>query len=486
MDSLNKFRKSMAFVMTAILWVHVPAMAILGYLSGLQNVPAGIAIAATCSLVATLAVWKDSNAQSTRYVIAVAFVLVVSSLLYIHQGHAWQIDWHMYYFACLAMLAGFCCWRTVVLAASAIALHHLSLNFLLPAAVFPEGGDLLRVVLHAVIVVLETAVLTTLTYRMSAALIASENSLSDAQTAQRETDRMAEQLDRERSVQEESRRRDLHRIAQDFQDTVGLVVSDLKQAAERSRTEADQLAEVASGSRAETHRAAAAMSDVTEGLQGVASASEELTSSICEIGRQIAQATTMTEGVTSRARSATVTIEAMNRSASQIGEVVKLIEELASRTNLLALNATIEAARAGEAGKGFAVVAGEVKALAAQTARATVEIISSVSEIQATTQAASTAITDITGSVGSIEAVTATIAAAVEEQNAATREITMTAVRVSGGAEETNQSIRNVTSAAETTLKASDRSNEMTHDLLNKMMSLECSVSDFIRTLRAS
>jgi len=66
-------------------------------------------------------------------------------------------------------------------------------------------------------------------------------------------------------------------------------------------------------------------------------------------------------------------MQSLSEATARIGDVVHLISDITGQTNLLALNATIEAARAGEAGKGFAVVAGEVKALAAQTAKATAE-----------------------------------------------------------------------------------------------------------------
>src|SRR3546814_5762640 len=102
---------------------------------------------------------------------------------------------------------------------------------------------------------------------------------------------------------------------------------------------------------------------------------------------------------------------------------LQLITDIASQTNLLALNATIEAARAGEAGKGFAVVASEVKNLANQTAKATEEITSQISEMQAATDKAVTAIGGINKTIKHIDEVAVAIASAVEEQDASTQEI---------------------------------------------------------------
>ena len=85
-------------------------------------------------------------------------------------------------------------------------------------------------------------------------------------------------------------------------------------------------------------------------------------------------------------------VEGLAAGTHKIGEVVTLIQNIASQTNLLALNATIEAARAGEHGKGFAVVASEVKALANQTAKATEEISAQIQDIQNATGEAVNAI----------------------------------------------------------------------------------------------
>ena len=116
-------------------------------------------------------------------------------------------------------------------------------------------------------------------------------------------------------------------------------------------------------------------------------------------------------------------VEGQAKAATTIGDVVGLINDVASQTNLLALNATIEAARAGEAGKGFAVVASEVKNLATQTAKATEEISTQIAEIQAETNQSVDGIQGIGATIGRISEITTAIASAIEEQSAATAEI---------------------------------------------------------------
>ena len=123
------------------------------------------------------------------------------------------------------------------------------------------------------------------------------------------------------------------------------------------------------------------------------------------------------------ARRTNAVVEGLAAGTQKIGEVVTLIQSIASQTNLLALNATIEAARAGEHGRGFAVVASEVKALANQTAKATEEISAQIQDIQTATGEAVTAIQAIGGTIAEIDEISNEIAAAVDQQGAATREI---------------------------------------------------------------
>ena len=92
-------------------------------------------------------------------------------------------------------------------------------------------------------------------------------------------------------------------------------------------------------------------------MQTVAAAAEELSASISEITQRVGQAAQIADKAANDGQRTNETVQGLAVAAHKIGEVIGLINDIASQTNLLALNATIEAARAGEAGKGFAVVA---------------------------------------------------------------------------------------------------------------------------------
>jgi len=199
-----------------------------------------------------------------------------------------------------------------------------------------------------------------------------------------------------------------------------------------------------------THQAmeaAGSSNQTAANVQAVASAAEELVYSVQEIGRRVEEAAQITQKAVDLGRRTNDIVGGLATSADRIGQVVGLINTIASQTNLLALNATIEAARAGEAGKGFAVVATEVKALASQTAKATAEIATQIDTVQAGTTDAVAAIHDITSVIHAMNEISTSIAAAIEEQGSVTREISNNMSTASQGVQVVNTNLASIADA---------------------------------------
>jgi methyl-accepting chemotaxis protein len=214
------------------------------------------------------------------------------------------------------------------------------------------------------------------------------------------------------------------------------------------------------------HRAESALhgsNEASVNIEITAAAAEEMSASIKEISRRLAQASEVVRGAAADATTTNSDIAGLARIAQRIGDVVKLIQDIAEQTNLLALNATIEAARAGDAGRGFAVVASEVKSLAVQTARATEEITREISSVQGSTSEAVAAIRAITERMQDISVHTSEVVGAIEQQELATGEISHNVAgaaasskavvaalgEVAGGITQTRSSAQTVLAASE-------------------------------------
>ena len=278
----------------------------------------------------------------------------------------------------------------------------------------------------------------------------------------------------------------MHRLADEFQTTVGSIIESVSSASSDLETAATSLAKNADTAKALTTTVAAASEEASVNVQSVASASEELSGSVDEISRQMQESSRIATEAVRQADATDGRIADLSQAATRIGDVLKLITAVAEQTNLLALNATIEAARAGEAGRGFAVVAQEVKALAGQTAKATDEIGAQIAGMQAVTKESVSAIKAIGATIGRIAEISATIAAAVEEQGAATREISRNVQRAAAGTAQVTSSIAEVNGGAVATGSASTHMLASAQTLSGESNRLKAEVQKFLAGVRAA
>lgn len=316
-------------------------------------------------------------------------------------GHPWQIDSHMTYFAMLAIVATLGSIPALVFAVALVSVHHLVLGTLVTALVFPAadvGELMLRAVFHAAIVVFESAVLVWYMIRSA---------------------RAAADITAARALLEQS---------------AGLAATaQVNAEAARERAVA-----VAGLTRSEGQRAAAA-------VEQIAATAKSATASAAHAQTVATRAKADAELSSEIVHKAMAAMNGIEESSSQIGSIVKVIDEIARQTDLLALNAAIESARAGDAGRGFAVVATEVRALAMRSADATQQIRDLVStssgqviEGVALVSESGRALARIVTAVSDLNDLVSGIAQGASEQAAGLAQVNVAIARIDSIADEDN------------------------------------------------
>ncbi|WP_210206826.1 methyl-accepting chemotaxis protein [Rhodoplanes serenus] len=288
----------------------------------------------------------------------------------------------------------------------------------------------------------------------------------------------------ERATRE--RQETVRRLAGDFEAAVGEIVDTVSSTAAELEEAARTLTRTAETTQELSSTVASASELASGNVQSVASATDQMTASVQEISRQVQESSRIAGEAVRQAEKTDGRIGALSQAAQRIGDVVALITAIAGQTNLLALNATIEAARAGEAGKGFAVVAQEVKALAAQTGKATGEIAAQIADMQQATQDSVSAIKEIGGTIGRIAEIASSIAAAIEEQGAATAEIARNVQQAAHGTEQVAANIVDVNRGAGETGTASSQVLSSAQSLAGESARLKGEVDKFLATVRAA
>jgi methyl-accepting chemotaxis protein len=284
----------------------------------------------------------------------------------------------------------------------------------------------------------------------------------------------------------EQRKTELRSFVDEFRSSVGGIIDHVQNSSSDFERVARQLTGTARNTASLSGQAADASEAASEHVRAAAAASDELSGSVSEIARRVQDSSGIAAEAVRQAAATDQRITELSEAGSRIGDVVKLITSIAEQTNLLALNATIEAARAGDAGRGFAVVAQEVKNLAGQTAKATEEISSQITNMQVATEESVGAIKAIGQTIERISEIATSISAAVEQQHAATQNIARSVRAAASGTADVAANTRNAARGADETGETSDRMFVSAEALSGESLRLKAEVERFLDGVRAA
>ncbi|KQN25873.1 chemotaxis protein [Sphingomonas sp. Leaf33] len=412
--------------------------------------PLLLAIGIVINVLPTVMALRHRHDAEARLVMGALAAVLPAVAVFQLQGHAWQMDAHMFFFVAMAALVVLGDWRPIAVATVLTALHHLVLAFLAPGWVFAGAGDLGRVMFHAVAVLLQFGVLAMVTVRLERLLGAQDRAIARARrlttTARDERERAEQALGKaheaeavaasERTARAAAsaraageRRGELVTLANEFDHSVTSVVKAIGVATEQLEASAMRLGDSTRHTDAAVCEVTAGAARAADEITLVTGAIQDLSQSIRTIALAAADQSSLTTAASGEAESSVRTIAHLEHQADQIESLVDAIREIAGKTNLLALNATIEAARAGEAGRGFTVVAGEVKTLATDTARISDTISGLLAGIRVGVADSAATLRGVNDAIGQVACAAGGIATAVEDHRATANDVHVSADR---------------------------------------------------------
>lgn len=284
----------------------------------------------------------------------------------------------------------------------------------------------------------------------------------------------------------QKRTEDIESFIKVFEKNTLDILQEFSQSSDQLDKTANQLRDAANLSNEQSSSAKDITDAARENTQNITKSTEQLSKSLTEISKQVQEANSLTQEASHQVDETSADVEALLKVSDRIGQIIKLISDIASQTNLLALNATIEAARAGEAGRGFAVVAGEVKRLADQTAKATDEIAQQVSETQSVSMKTAKSIKNINQIISELNEISASITHASSEQAQTTKYIVTNVQEASKSSEEVSCNIIEVSQASTITRRSAEMVLDSAHELSTKSTKLKTEIDFFISQIRTT
>ncbi len=414
MRRLDDLQKLVANVLTGLAVIQTAVLIVINSAvgRGQNQVVFAAVIFALLPVVLTL---LARPSKTIGFSLAVSLISQTALLVYIFESHPWQVEMHFYFFATLAMIAGFCEAPILLTAAGLTVIHHIVFNGIVPDALYPGGGDILRLAVHAGIVVIETTMLILIARMIKASFTASANATATAEDAAVRLEGVGIAL--EEQLAATSKRADtLEKSLATFRSEIAPNLDQLLNSSVSLNGSADDFAQALglTGDRA------AAVSRAADGANrrvgDVAAAGRTYLAVMADIGEHASKSARMGVRAVEGAEETKGAMDELSATSRRIEGAVKLIGDIAAQTNMLALNATIEAARAGEHGRGFSAVASEVKSLANATSRAAASVADMVQNIRASTERSVVAMTLIAETIRTLNVTTAGIADAVTER----------------------------------------------------------------------